>query len=135
MNNRRTFLKKSLAATAAVGLTQNAFATSEKADKTIAKEAKLISTWNHGIEANNEGWRVLADGGTILDAIEKGLTANPDAETRGTLLINKALTLHGQGDQQSARAILNDLVVDPTATLNSEALAKQLLPMVSESPH
>ena len=77
MNNRRTFLKKSLAATAAVGLAPVACAVPEKAsqnkNRAVATEAKLVSTWIHGIEANDEGWRVLDNGGSILDAVEKGV--------------------------------------------------------------
>lgn len=45
----------------------------QKQQEPIATEAKLISTWIHGIEANDEGWRVLSNGGSILDAVEKGV--------------------------------------------------------------
>ena len=67
-----------------------------------------------------------------LDAIEKGLAANPDAETEGMLLINKALTLSQQGDKQAAKEILGNLALDPNATFANEHLAKQTLAMVAE---
>lgn len=33
----------------------------------------IISTWNHGMEANAEAWRVLENNGSSLDAVEKGV--------------------------------------------------------------
>ena len=67
-----------------------------------------------------------------LDAIEKGLAASPDAETEGILLINKALTLSQQGDNQAAKVILGNLALDPNATFANEHLAKQTLAMVAD---
>ena len=66
-----------MALTAGAGLIPTACSSPEGATKTtetkVASEAKLVSTWIHGIEANNEGWRVLTEGGSILDAVEKGV--------------------------------------------------------------
>ena len=88
MNNRRTFLKNSIALTAGASLVPIACASpaATTSSKIIASEAKLIATWNHGIEANNEGWRVLSEGGSILDAVEKGVMiveADPIGTTVG----------------------------------------------------
>lgn len=33
----------------------------------------IISTWEHGMAANAEAWRVLENNGTALDAVEKGV--------------------------------------------------------------
>jgi len=41
----------------------------------------VISTWNHGYEANEAAWKVLEDGGSALDAVEQGVRvpeADPD---------------------------------------------------------
>ncbi len=46
----------------------------------------VISTWNHGIPANKEAWRILIKGGTALDAVEQGVRtaeANPQVQTVG----------------------------------------------------
>ena len=90
MNNRRDFLKRSIALTAGVGLIPAACFSPEQSPKTlvikVTYEAKLIATWNHGIEANNEGWRILDGGGSILDAVEKGVMiveADPTGTTVG----------------------------------------------------
>lgn len=33
----------------------------------------IISTWNHGVEANEEAWKLLKDGKSALDAVEAGV--------------------------------------------------------------
>lgn len=41
----------------------------------------VISTWNFGYEANETAWKILADGGTAVDAVEAGVRvpeADPD---------------------------------------------------------
>lgn len=34
---------------------------------------KIISTWNHGLEANKKAWEILSSNGYGLDAVEQGL--------------------------------------------------------------
>ncbi|WP_255449766.1 isoaspartyl peptidase/L-asparaginase family protein [Seonamhaeicola sediminis] len=46
----------------------------------------VISTWNHGLEANIEAWKILVNGGNALDAVEVGVKtaeANPNVQTVG----------------------------------------------------
>ena len=43
----------------------------------------VVSTWNHGLEANEEAWRVLTEGGSALDAVEAGVRiTESDASNR-----------------------------------------------------
>jgi N4-(beta-N-acetylglucosaminyl)-L-asparaginase len=44
-----------------------------KLDSTKIKFPIVISTWKHGMEANEAAFKVLKDKGTALDAVEKGL--------------------------------------------------------------
>ena len=60
-------------------------------------------------------------------AIEKGLAASPDAETKGMLEINKALVLNLKGDQAAAVRILEELALDPKSTFGTEHSAKAAL--------
>ena len=57
-------------------------------------------------------WKELAalldDPGDRLRAIERGLAAGPDPETRGMLLLNKALVANQRGDRGAAIAILDE---------------------------
>ncbi len=79
-------------------------------------------------------WKELAvlldDAGDRLRAIGSGLKASPDAETRGMLLINKALVLHQRGELGAAVAILGELALDPASTLTTQTLAKATLAQV-----
>ncbi len=46
----------------------------------------VISTWNHGLAANAAAWQVLAQGGSVLDAVEAGVRiteADPKVDSVG----------------------------------------------------
>lgn len=46
----------------------------------------VISTWNHGLAANEEAWNILTGNGSALDAVEAGVRiteADPDVRTVG----------------------------------------------------
>jgi L-asparaginase/N4-(beta-N-acetylglucosaminyl)-L-asparaginase len=46
----------------------------------------VVSTWKHGLPANEAAWAVLADGGAALDAVEAGVAvpeADPEVRTVG----------------------------------------------------
>lgn len=75
---------------------------------------------------------ICHDADRKLEAIEKGLAADPDAETLGILMINQALTLHKQGNKEQAKQILGDLAADPKTTFANEHLAKNALGFVCQ---
>lgn len=75
MSSRRNFLK--LGVLGGLGLSQiNLFAKSNATkphyDSTIKPKPIMVSTWNHGLQANEAGWEILAKGGSALDAVEAG---------------------------------------------------------------
>ena len=70
---------------------------------------------------------LLDDPDARLRAITRGLEHDPDAETKGMLLINRAFILHGRGDVEGAVKILGELALDPESTLSTELLAKATL--------
>jgi tetratricopeptide (TPR) repeat protein len=76
-------------------------------------------------------WQKLAllqdDDAAKLKMIDTGLSHGPDGETRGILLINKALILNKQGKRDEAIRILGELALDPESTLATEHLAKASL--------
>ena len=59
-----------------------------------------------------------------LEAVEKGLSLNPDADTKGSLLINKAIIKNIQEKPEEAKAILGELIFDNEATFGNIELAK-----------
>lgn len=100
------------------------------------QKAKLVNTLVERSPNFAPAWKELAlqcdDPSEKLDAIEKGMAANPDGETKGILLINKALTLNQQGNTTAAKEILGNLALDPNSTFANEHLAKQMLAMIAE---
>ncbi|WP_171032935.1 isoaspartyl peptidase/L-asparaginase family protein [Fodinibius saliphilus] len=47
------------------------------------KKPIVISTWRHGVKANNAAWKVLNEGGSALDAVETGVrVTEADSEVR-----------------------------------------------------
>lgn len=77
------------------------------------------------------GWNALSnlleDPDACLEAVTRGLAADPDADTRGMLLIRRALILHGRGQSAEALQILGELALDPDSTLAAESIAKYAL--------
>jgi len=63
----------------------------------------------------------------VLPAIENGLKADPDIETYGILMINKALVLHRESKRQEALNILGQLALDEESSFATEKMAKQTL--------
>lgn len=80
MTTRRQFLVGSGAGLMALGARKLAWA--EKP----GPRPLVISTWRHGLAANEAAWPILADGGRALDAVEKGVQvaeADPEVTSVG----------------------------------------------------
>lgn len=77
------------------------------------------------------GWlkksQFTEDDSLKLAEIDQGLSANPDPETYGLLMINKALTLYRNGEEKEATKILAELSMDKDATIATEQMAKESL--------
>lgn len=72
MNNRRKFIKSGLLGSLAV--TTGSISTLACAtQKTNVQKPIVISTWNHGKEANAEAWKVLSTDGRAVDAVQQGV--------------------------------------------------------------
>lgn len=96
-----------------------------------AQKRKAVEGIVEKFPAFAPAWKELAilldDQGAKLHAIEQGLTHEPDEETKGVLLINKAIILDARGDHDGAVRILGELALDPKSTLGVEAMAKATL--------
>ena len=70
MLNRRNFISKSSLALGGAIIAPHVFAqgTKQKAEFPI-----VISTWEHGMPANEAAWKILVEGGYSLDAVEAGV--------------------------------------------------------------
>ena len=80
MISRRKFINTSALGSMAVafGLGKIAKAESKKQNTSEMKKPIVISTWNHGLAANEGAWKILGTGGTALDAVEKGVMVTED---------------------------------------------------------
>ncbi len=92
MKNRRNFIKLSalggMAILSKTGLAAE-FPDQNILSKTIPNKISkpiVVSTWKHGIEANEVAWKILSHGGIALDAVEAGVRvteSDPDNTSVG----------------------------------------------------
>ncbi len=82
MKSRRDFIKITAAGSVALiapAACANPPKQQENTEKTTATTVEtatkpiVVSTWNHGIDANKAAWKILAEGGAALDAVEAGV--------------------------------------------------------------
>lgn len=103
-----------------------------------AKKSEIATTLTQKVPDFAPAWKELAnllnDPAERLKAIEQGLSKNPDVETKGILLLNKALILDQQGKKEEAKKLLGALIFSPDVTTSNVALAKFALKTISENP-
>jgi N4-(beta-N-acetylglucosaminyl)-L-asparaginase len=80
MTSRRKFIKLT-----ALGASALPFANAAVAQPAAGNGAKpiVLSTWNFGLGANVEAWKILSKGGRALDAVEAGAWV-PEADPKET---------------------------------------------------
>jgi tetratricopeptide (TPR) repeat protein len=96
----------------------------------LAATQKLVAAVPGFAPAWKELQVQLEDPTGRLDAIAKGLAADPDPETKGFLLINKALVLNLTGKEHEARDLLGAVALDRASPPDVEQSAKQALAMM-----
>jgi tetratricopeptide (TPR) repeat protein len=110
-----------------------AFSTLEWMDDRVKKIA-LLEGIVEKFPAFPAAWaelgKLLEDDEARLRAITRGLEHDPDPETKGMLLINRALVLDRRNDRDGAVKILGELALDPHSTLSTEMLAKATLAQI-----
>jgi tetratricopeptide (TPR) repeat protein len=70
---------------------------------------------------------LLDDNAERMTAIENGLSSDPDPETKGILLLNKAGVLKAQGHHAEAVTTLGNMIFDPETTGSNRQLAETTL--------
>jgi len=118
--NRRNFIKTSALASAALwsipGMAKS------KGKKSVFPETKkpiVISTWNHGLAANESAWKVLSEKGTALDAVEKGVRVTEDDFT------NLSVGLGGMPDRDGI-VTLDASIMDEKGRCGSVAALQRI---------
>ena len=138
--NRKQFLQKSLAGLAGLGslgmsqVTYETRKTSHEPTK-VAQKPVVLSTWIHGIVANEEAWKILSEGGSALDAVEVGVkTAEADPQ-------NQSVGLGGFPDREG-RVTLDACIMNHEQQCGSVAFLEHIVHPISvarkvmeETPH
>lgn len=71
--NRKAFINRSILAISGLSLLPKTKAYPRASSGSRGKGPMIISTWPHGVAANEAAWEVLTQGGRALDAVEKGV--------------------------------------------------------------
>ncbi|WP_242929061.1 isoaspartyl peptidase/L-asparaginase family protein [Pontibacter vulgaris] len=120
MSTRRKFIKISaLSATFLSGGFQfaSAFAGSVKQGK--GSKPIVISTWDHGIPANEAAWKILSKNGSALDAVEAGVRvpeADPNVRTVG----------YGGYPDREGKVTLDACIMDKDSNCGSVAFLQHI---------
>ncbi len=115
--SRRQFLKLTATATA---LPFASMATSAGA----VNKPIVLSTWNFGIQANEEAWKILSVGGKALDAVEAGARV-PEGDPKET-----SVGLGGLPDRDG-RVTLDACIMDELGNIGSVACLEHIVHPVS----
>jgi N4-(beta-N-acetylglucosaminyl)-L-asparaginase len=94
-----------------------------KENKPITKPI-VVSTWNFGVGANAEAWKVLSANGRALDAVEKGVQV-PEGDPKET-----SVGLGGLPDRDG-RVTLDACIMDENANIGSVACLEHIVHPIS----
>jgi N4-(beta-N-acetylglucosaminyl)-L-asparaginase len=119
-HSRRKFLKLSALSTALFTLPASSLFSQ---GKTIRRPL-VLSTWKHGLAANEGAWRILSAGGKALDAVESGVKiseADPKVTSVG----------YGGLPDRDGRVTLDACIMDEKANCGSVAFLEHIMHPIS----
>ena len=119
MKTRRDFLKLSAIGTGLLPVTDLLAGTTPAVNKPI-----VISTWNFGLQANVEAWKILSNQGRALDAVEAGARV-PEGDPKET-----SVGLGGLPDRDG-RVTLDACIMDENGNCGSVAFLQHIVHPIS----
>lgn len=123
MSDRRTFLKASaLGAAAAPALLEGCVPGRPAPGPPVRPVA--LSTWDHGLAANDAAWPILTGGGSALDAVEAGVRVSE---------ADPAITSVGYGGRpdRDGRVTLDACIMDHAGRCGSVAFLEHIMHPIS----
>jgi N4-(beta-N-acetylglucosaminyl)-L-asparaginase len=90
----------------------------------IATKPIVISTWNFGLDANVEAWKILSSGGRALDAVEAGARV-PEGDPKET-----TVGLGGLPDREG-KVTLDSCIMDEFSNIGAVACLEHIVHPVS----
>jgi len=125
MTSRRDFIKKSAFASAFVVGGLPKFGKGMPPARTSGSTKPIvISTWKHGLPANDAAWKILSSGGRALDAVEQGVMV-PEADPGNT-----SVGLGGNPDRDG-HVTLDASIMDEKGNAGSVAFLEHILHPIS----
>ncbi len=121
MLSRRRFINTTLAASLLA--TIQAKASLLNSSKRVTKPI-VISTWDFGVAANAEAWKVLSSGGKAIDAVEAGVKI-PEADPKVTSVG------YGGAPDRDGRVTLDACIMDEHASCGAVACLENILHPIS----
>jgi L-asparaginase/N4-(beta-N-acetylglucosaminyl)-L-asparaginase len=136
MNSRRNFIKLSAWGTTLLsGLYPVGKAFAGSLGKSAPNKPIVISTWNHGMPANDAAWKILSKNGSALDAVEAGVRVpegDPEVRTVG----------YGGYPDREGKVTLDACIMDKDSNCGSVAFLQHIKHPISvarkvmeETPH
>jgi len=116
--SRRKFLQSSAALASFVPFTNSL------ADPKPVNKPLVVSTWNFGVGANAEAWKILGGGGRALDAVEAGVQI-PEGDPKIT-----SVGLGGLPDRDG-RVTLDACIMDEFANCGAVAFLEHIVHPIS----
>jgi len=132
MNSRRQFLKNTALLAAIAGFSSSfkipdenkkLFYQSSKTSKKAIKPV-VISTWKHGVAANEEAWKILINKGKALDAVEQGVRiseSDPEVTSVG----------YGGLPDRDGNVTLDACIMDESGNCGSVAFLEHIMNPIS----
>ncbi|WP_209389728.1 isoaspartyl peptidase/L-asparaginase family protein [Chryseobacterium sp. RR2-3-20] len=121
MNSRRKFLKTTGILSSALLINPLDLIAKETSESkpTVTNKPIVISTWNFGLKANEEAWKILAKGGRALDAVEKGVRVVEDDP-------NERSVGYGGRPDRDGRVTLDACIMDENYNIGSVACLEDI---------
>jgi len=123
MINRRKFLMTT-ALTTAVSAISFKKTIGQLSSKGGSPKPMVISTWNHGLPANEAAWKVIEGGGKAIDAVEAGVKvpeADPEANSVG----------YGGYPDRDGNVTLDACIMDETGNCGSVSFLQHIVHPIS----
>lgn len=125
MTSRKSFLKT--ASLASLGLlihSETSAKGKRKKKKPNPVKPLVLSTWDHGLAANEEAWKVLSAGGRALDAVERGVMvseADPEVQSVG----------YGGRPDRDGKVTLDACIMDELSNIGAVAGLEHIMHPIS----
>jgi isoaspartyl peptidase/L-asparaginase-like protein (Ntn-hydrolase superfamily) len=127
MSNRRTFIKTGLVISGMAAIPASVVKAIESVSlptNTLQNKPVVISTWRHGLAANEAAWQVLSNNGKSLDAVEAGVKI-PEADP-------KVMSVgYGGLPDRDGKVTLDACIMDENGNCGSVAFLEHIMHPIS----